>query len=81
MEYPNITINFETYMELFNSYKELNQIKNLIEDNIMFNTNNELEIKNNFSFVEDLFKLIKYSDIKFYDDLIKYAENKQQGKA
>lgn len=81
MEYPNITLTFELYMELFNAYKELNQIKNLIEDNIMLNTNNKMEIKNNFSFVEDLFKLIKYSDIKFYDDLIKYAENKQQGKA
>ena len=78
---PDVTLNFETYIEFFNAYKELNQIKNLIEDNVIINASNEMEFKNTYGFTGDLLKLIKYSDIKFYDDLIRYAENKQQGKA
>lgn len=77
MEYPNITLNFETYIELFTAYKELNQIKNLIEDNMGLDlAEEELELKNVYEFGKDLLKLIKYTDVKFYEDLKKYFEGK-----
>jgi hypothetical protein len=79
MEYPNITLNFETYMELYNSYIELKQIKNLIEDNVSIDKNNKLEFESAYSFCTDLLKVIKYTDVKFYEDLTKYIKNKQQG--
>ena len=56
MENSNITLNLETYLELINTYKELNQIKNLIEDNITYEKDN-LSFKNAWTFQEDLLKL------------------------
>lgn len=59
--------------ELMKAYINLTYIKNLIEDNVEIKEG-ELNIKNYYSFSEDLIKLIKYTDTEFYNNL-----KKQQG--
>jgi basic membrane lipoprotein Med (substrate-binding protein (PBP1-ABC) superfamily) len=62
----------DTYINIYNTFKELEAIKELIKDNIE-QGKNDLIFKNSFSFTEDLLKLIKYTDTEFYNEL------KQQG--
>ena len=66
------TNSIDTYVRIYDTFKELEAIKELIKDNVIYE-NNELKCKSILSFAEDLLKLIKYTDTEFYNKL------KQQG--
>ena len=64
----NNTTKFDIYIEVYNTYKTLNAIKELIKDNVEIK-DGKIEFKSVYNFTEDLLKLIKYSDTGFYNSL------------
>ena len=58
---------FEKRLMIYEEISELNSIKRLIKDNVRTNEDGKIEIS--MFFADDLLKLIKYIDTKFYDEL------------
>jgi hypothetical protein len=78
IEYPNVTLNFETYTMLYNAYNELESIKNLLNDKAVEYDEEVEKISFDLFVVEDLIKLMKYTDGNFYYAMINKLKNKQQ---
>ena len=78
IEYPNVTLSFETYTMLYNAYNELESIKYLLSDKAIEYDEEDEKIGFDLFVVEDLIKLMKYTDAKFYNNLIINLKNKQQ---
>ena len=66
-----VTIDIEDYIDLFRDLKELEAIKNLIKEYVIKDDKDKICFNSSYSFTEDLLKLIKYTDVEFYNELEK----------